>query len=139
MEAVMLPLRRPLVTARVIARAPSARAAYGLLALLLGAIITGVVITQSVSGWPVLVFAMAPDATLLLGIAPGLAKGQIHSRAVPLYNALHRFAGPLLLGAAPLLGLGLPWLVGALAWATHIALDRSLGIGLRSREGFIRG
>ena len=47
-------------------------------------------------------------------------------------------AGPLLLAIAGLLWLGPPWLVGALAWATHIAVDRALGYGPRTREGFRR-
>jgi hypothetical protein len=130
----MLTLPHVLRLDRVIARAAS-----GFLFLLLGALIACVVATHGVSGWPVLLGVLAPDAALLLGIASGQAKGQLHPRAVPLYNALHRVAGPCVLAAAALLGLGLPWLVGALAWAAHIALDRSLGIGLRTPEGFIRG
>jgi hypothetical protein len=114
------------------------RPVYALLALIFIIAIAYLLIGQQVSGWYVLAFAVLPDLTLLVGIAPGSAKGQIHPRAVPLYNALHTVVGPLLLGAAALLWLGLPWLAGALAWATHIAVDRSLGIGLRTREGFIR-
>ena len=30
------------------------------------------------------------------------------------------------------------WLAGGLAWAAHIAIDRSLGFGLRTKEGFQR-
>ena len=95
----------------------SARLAYGLLALVLGT---------------------ALAVALLVGAAPGLDRGQLHPRAVRLYNALHVFAGPLLLGIAAFLWLGSPWLVGALAWAAHVAVDRALGIGLRTREGFRR-
>lgn len=43
-------------------------------------------------------FALAPDLAVLYGIAPGLARGQLHPRAVPIYNALHQFWGPLALG-----------------------------------------
>ena len=58
---------------------------------------------------------------------------------MPAYNALHRPAGPAALAlAVPLAGLGAGWLVAALAWAAHIALDRSLGFGLRTRDGFPR-
>jgi Domain of unknown function (DUF4260) len=59
-------------------------------------------------------------------------KGQLHPRAVPLYNALHRFIGPILLAFVP------GFLLGALAWGLHIAIDRTVGYGLRSRDGFQR-
>jgi hypothetical protein len=90
-------------------------------------------------GWHALVFGLMPDIALFAGIAPHLAKGQIHPRAVPLYNGLHHVAGPLLLGIAALLWLGTPWLAAAVAWGVHIALDRAVGYGPRTREGFIRG
>ena len=77
--------------------------------------------------------------SVLFGAGAGMAQGQLHSRAVRLYNAAHRFAGPLVLLVAASAGLlGLGWLVGGLAWALHIALDRSLGYGLRDAEGFQR-
>jgi hypothetical protein len=76
---------------------------------------------------------------LVAGAGAGLERGQLHPRAVPLYNALHRFAGPALLAAAALTGLlGAGFLVGALAWAFHVALDRAAGYHLRTRDGFIR-
>jgi hypothetical protein len=114
------------------------RPVYALLALLLIIAIAYLVRDRGASGWPVLGFALLPDVAFLKGIAPGLAKGQIHPRAVPLYNALHTFVGPVLLGVAAVVWLGLPWLAGALAWAAHVAVDRSLGIGLRTAEGFMR-
>jgi hypothetical protein len=114
------------------------RFAYGLLALILVVAIAYLVVIRGVSGWHVLAFALAPDVSFLFGMAPGLARGQIHPRVVALYNALHSVPGPIVLGAAAIVWLGLPWLAGALAWAAHIAVDRSLGIGLRTREGFIR-
>jgi hypothetical protein len=43
----------------------------------------------------------------------------------------------LLIAAAA--GLAGPaWLIGGLAWAMHIALDRTVGYGLRDRRGFQR-
>ena len=30
------------------------------------------------------------------------------------------------------------WLVGALAWALHVAIDRAVGYGLRTPDGFQR-
>ena len=118
---------------------PIPRAVYGLLAAVLAAGAIALVLTRDVSGWAVLAFALAPDIALVAGFAPGLARGQPHTRAVPLYNALHAFPGPILLGAAALLWLGPLWQAGALAWGAHIALDRALGYGFRAGDGFIRG
>jgi hypothetical protein len=115
------------------------RLGFGLLALLLGAVLAAALVTPGGGGWQALGLGLAPDLALLAGIAPGLARGQLHPRAVPLYNALHHFAGPLLLGVAALLWLGVPWLAGALAWAAHIAVDRGVGYGPRTPEGFQRG
>jgi hypothetical protein len=80
---------------------------------------------------------VGPDLALLLGAGAGLAPGQIHPRAVPIYNAVHRFWGPAALVAVAAAGLlGDAWLVGGLAWGAHVALDRTVGYGLRTREGF---
>jgi hypothetical protein len=89
------------------------------------------------STWQIWAFLAVPDVALLLGIAPGLQKGQLHPRAVPLYNALHRLGGPALLGLASI-WLGPAWLAGALAWAAHIFMDRCFGYGLRTPEGFLQ-
>jgi Domain of unknown function (DUF4260) len=70
----------------------------------------------------------------------GFARGQLHPRAVPLYNALHGFWGPLAL-AVTVLAAGLPlgYVAGALAWGGHVAFDRALGLRLRAPDGFQRG
>ena len=115
-----------------------ARLGSGLLALLLGAVLAAVLIAPVGGGRQALGFALAPDLALFVGIAPRLERGQLHPRAVPLYNALHHVAGPLLLGIAALLGLGWPWLAGALAWGLHIAVDRAVGYGPRTADGFRR-
>lgn len=84
-------------------------------------------------------FGLGPDVALLFGAGRGLERGQLHPRAVPLYNALHRFWGPLALAVlAVAAGLPAAWLVGALAWAAHVAVDRAVGYGLRTRDGFQR-
>jgi hypothetical protein len=92
------------------------------------------------AGWgAVAAGALGPDIALLLGIGTGLEPGQLHPRAVPLYNALHRFAGPAALAAAAALGLGgLTLAAGAAAWGAHVAIDRSVGYGLRTADGFQR-
>jgi Domain of unknown function (DUF4260) len=115
------------------------RIAYGLLAVaLLGAIVYEVT-AHGTGYWQLAVFGLGPDVALLAGGGRGLARGRLHPRGVPVYNALHRFWGPLaLLVAVPALGLPSGYLVGGLAWAFHVALDRALGYGLRTRDGFQR-
>jgi hypothetical protein len=85
--------------------------------------------------WQIWAFLVLPDVALLLGMGRGLERGRLHPRAVPLYNALHRLAGPVALGIASI-WLGPEWLAGALAWAAHIFIDRSVGYGLRTRDGY---
>ena len=87
--------------------------------------------------WQLWTFLVLPDLGLLAGISGGLRPGQLHPRAVPLYNALHVPAGPVLLALLSL-ALGIDWLAGGLAWLAHIAIDRSLGYRLRTKDGFIR-
>jgi hypothetical protein len=103
------------------------RLAYAALAaLLLGAI----VLHGTADWWQLAVFGVAPDIALFYGIGTGLQRGQLHPRAVPLYNLLHRYWLPL--------GLAFFLPAAALAWALHISIDRAVGYGLRSRDGFQR-
>lgn len=90
-------------------------------------------------GWLALGFALMPDLGLIAGIDRDLQKGQLAPRAVPIYNALHRFVGPVALALLVLAGV-LPaiWLSAALGWALHIAIDRTVGYGLRGSDGFQR-
>jgi hypothetical protein len=118
---------------------PSPRIIYGGVAVLLIGALVAILLAPGGGGWEALVFAVAPDVALLFGMAPGLARGQLHPRAVPLYNVLHSWGGPLLLGIAASLWFGLPLLAGAVAWAVHIAVDRAVGYGPRTPEGFQRG
>ena len=94
-------------------------------------------IRRGTGGWHFFAFAAAPDLALLLGIDLRLEKGRLHPRAVPLYNAAHSLWGPALLAVAAI-GLPAGWLLAALGWALHISLDRSLGYGMRTRDGFQR-
>jgi hypothetical protein len=113
------------------------RLAYGALtALLLAA--AGVVLVRDGAGWwQFFAFGAAPDLALFLGAGRRLEKGQLHPRAVPVYNALHRYWGPAALAALSIV-LEPGYLVGALAWATHISLDRCVGYNLRTADGFQR-
>src|SRR6059036_1581897 len=89
---------------------------------------------------PALAGVVAPDLALVLGIAPRLAHGQLHPRAVPVYNAVHRAWGPVALMAVAATGIvGPGWFVAGLGWAFHVALDRSAGYTLRTPDGFLRG
>lgn len=83
---------------------------------------------------------LGPDLALLRRRRLGVASGRLAPRAVPLYNALHAYWGPV-----GLMALALPdpmpralFIIG-LAWAAHVALDRALGFGLRDADGLQRG
>ena len=115
------------------------RLAYAALAV---ALVAGIVVelaSHSTGWWQLAVFGLGPDVALLFGAGSGLERGQLHPRAVGLYNLLHRFWLPLGLAVVSALGL-LPvgYLVGALAWGVHISIDRAVGYGLRRRDGFQR-
>jgi hypothetical protein len=91
------------------------------------------------AGWVALGFALMPDLGLMYGMSSEMAKGQIHPRAVPLYNVLHLLAGPAVMALLAVTGLiGELGYVAALAWAAHVTVDRALGYGLRTKEGFQR-
>ena len=88
----------------------------------------------------VLVFALLPDVALLAAAGAKHAPGQLPARAVPVYNLLHHPGVPLALLGAGLVGLlGTYWLVAGLAWAAHVAVDRGVGYGLRTKDGWQRG
>lgn len=114
------------------------RLGWGLAVLALSASIV-LQIRADGGGWLVLAFVLIPDLGLMAGMAHGLNKGQLAPRAVPLYNALHRFIGPGVLAALVLGGLlPLVWFAAALGWALHLSIDRAAGYGLRSIDGFQR-
>ena len=115
-----------------------ARPAYAALAATLLAAAGYVLLDRGTGWWQFFAFGAAPDIALFLGAAPGLAKGQLHPRAVPLYNALHRFAGPIAFAILAAAFLPAGYLAGALAWGLHIAIDRVAGYGLRTPDGFQR-
>jgi hypothetical protein len=115
------------------------RFAYATLAALLLTTIVFEAFTHGTGYWQIAAFGFAPDLTLFYGASSGLARGRLHPRAVGAYNLMHRFWGPLVMFALAAFGLGeLGFLIGALAWAFHVALDRAIGYGLRTRDGFQR-
>jgi hypothetical protein len=113
------------------------RTAFALLGALLLAAAIAEVHYGNTGWWLFAGFLIAPDLALLLGFGAQLEKGRLHRRAVPFYNAAHSFWGPALLAGASLV-MPAGWLVAALAWALHIAWDRTIGYGMRTRDGFQR-
>ena len=86
---------------------------------------------------PVLIFGIVPHLPVLLSRGQPHAPGQLHRRAVPLFNAMHHPAVPLAVLALAATGTLSPfWLVGAIAWISHIVVDWAMGDGLRSADGF---
>jgi hypothetical protein len=86
-----------------------------------------------------LAFGIVPHLPMLLGIGRPHAPGQMAPRAVPLFNALHHPVPPLVLLTLAAAGLLEPiWLVGGLAWLSHIVVDLAMGHGLRTADGWRR-
>ena len=106
--------------------------------LLAAAVVAASVENTGVSS--VLLFVVLPDVALLVGIGVRHEPGQLPRRAVPAYNLLHSPAVPVAIFVVAATGvLGAYWLVAATTWAAHIAMDRGLGYGLRTRDGWQRG
>jgi hypothetical protein len=88
---------------------------------------------------PLLVFGIVPHLTVLVGFGQPHARGQLAPRAVPLFNAMHHPAVPLAVLGLAVAGVLPPfWLVGALAWLSHIVVDWGFGDGLRTADGCLR-
>ena len=114
------------------------KVAYAGLGFIAAGIAIALVVTQHASWWQLVLFAIAPDLSFLAGMGDGLARGQLHPRAVQIYNAVHRYWAPAALVVISLVIHSPEWLAAGLAWIAHISFDRSLGFGLRTREGFQR-
>ena len=89
---------------------------------------------------PLLVFGIVPHLTAVLGIGQPHSRGQLAPRAVPLFNAMHQPVVPLVVLGLAATGVLSPfWLVGALAWLSHIVVDWAFDKGLRTTDGYLRG
>ena len=98
------------------------------------------------AGWviPLAVLGfIAPDLSFFVGASGPHQQGQLPRGTVGAYNLVHRPIVPVVLMTIPALladGPGdnaAPFTFG-LAWMLHIALDRSLGYGLRTADGWQR-
>lgn len=115
------------------------------------------VVVHNLGPWPILVFALLPDLAFLAGAGQQHEPGQLPPRAVPIYNLAHRPMVPLVIIALALVALlvirllietperyeatrFIPLIVytAGITWLAHIALDRALGFGLRTPDGWSR-
>jgi hypothetical protein len=104
-----------------------------------GASAAAAVATGRVGIWPVVLFGLAPDVSFLAGAGQPAAKGQLPTRAVPIYNLVHQPLLPIGLLVPAAVGLhSWFWFAASLAWLTHIAVDHVSGYGLRTKDGWQR-
>lgn len=98
------------------------------------------------AGWVIplaLLGFVLPDLSFFVGASGPHQHGQLPAGTVRVYNPLHRPIVPIVAMAIPAAladGPGdnaAPFTFG-LAWLLHIALDRSLGYGLRTADGWQR-
>jgi hypothetical protein len=88
---------------------------------------------------PLLFFGIVPHLPALLGVGEPHTRGQMAARAVPLFNVMHHPVPPLVLIALAAAGVLPPfWLVGGLAWFSHVVVDLAFGSGLRTADGWRR-
>ena len=95
------------------------------------ALLVAVVFYQvsGLSWWLFAIMFLVPDLSML-GYLAGAEKGAL------VYNAVHSYFGPLVLGAASFASGGsIGWAI-AIVWFAHIACDRMLGFGLKDTTGF---
>jgi hypothetical protein len=72
---------------------------------------------------------LLPDVSIV-GYLAGPQRGAV------IYNAVHTYAAPLLLGVAATIAANSLLLAIATIWFAHIAFDRALGYGLKQATGF---
>lgn len=83
-----------------------------------------------------------PFATFLLFDLSALGYLRSSATGAATYNAVHNYAGPVLLAAIAILASGVSPVLSmwsglfALSWAFHVGLDRTLGYGLKLPDAF---
>jgi hypothetical protein len=115
------------------------RAAWLVFAVALVAFAAAEVGKLHLGPWPIVVFLIFPDLSFLAAIGVPTEQGRLATRAVPIYNFVHRPIVPLAIISVATLGL-VPrfWLVAGVSWLAHIAIDRTVGYGLRGVDGWQR-
>ena len=76
--------------ARIKVVRPPGRVAYAGLAAALFASAVALIVVWNAAWWQTVAFPLGPDLAVLYGIAPRLARGQLHPRAVQLSPGRHR-------------------------------------------------
>ncbi len=133
------------------------RPAWLVLGLVLIAFSIYEVVVHDLGPVPIIAFLVLPDLAFVAGVGQPHARGQLPSRAVPIYNLVHRPAIPvatIVLALAALLAIRmlvqapdafeaarhLPLIayVSGIVWLAHIAFDRAAGFGLRAADGWPR-
>lgn len=84
---------------------------------------------QGFSWWVFTLLLFMPDLALLLYMTNPRTASYV-------YNLLHTYTLPLLLGLAAVFAIWPLGLQVALIWLTHIGLDRLVGYGLKYPERF---
>jgi hypothetical protein len=97
------------------------------LALLAGAVALYAVLGGN--GWVFLLLLLVPDAAMV---------GYVFNPKIgsQLYNLVHTYSLPLLLGLLAFLAGQTPLVLGALIWLAHIGMDRTIGYGLKYPTAF---
>ena len=73
------------------------------------------------------------------GSASRMRAGQMAPGPYPLFNLMHHPVPPLMVLGLAAVGILSPfWLVGGLAWFSHIVMDLAFGQGLRTADGWRR-
>jgi len=136
----MTAVSAPSAAAPVARRRLKARHAILIPGLAIAIYANSVASTHDLGLLPLLLFGILPHLTVLLGLGQPHARRQLGPRAVPAFNVMHHPTAPLVLAAIAATGIVGPfWLVGALAWLSHIVIDWALGDGLRGLDGFLLG
>lgn len=86
---------------------------------------------------------IGPDLAFFAGIGQSAEHGRLPTRAVWVYNLLHRPWLPLIMLLVVSVdgqsnAQAAPYFVAGLAWLLHITLDRALGYNLRAKDGSVR-
>lgn len=102
--------------------------------LFLAAAIAVIFVSAGYQWWWLLALFLLFDLS-----AVGYVRNQL--LGAKLYNAAHNYAGPAILAAVFAVGIASGaslWAVGLISgtWGFHVAVDRALGYGLKTEDGF---